>query len=258
MERHNSIEQILSGDRRWAVLQGDCVQQLRLIPPGSVDLIVTDPPFAVSVKGSVHKNRGKKGGRRLDFFPGDHVWESTLWLVQCAIKESMRVLKPKGSMYWWCSHRQIGLLVDEFERSGFKTRPLVWSKKAPPPPPPGAGWPAGAEFCVYAYKPGRTWTLKPRDVPRSNVIVSDRLRRKADIDKMKGHPTPKPQSVVEPLVLASSRPGDLVVDPFCGTGSTAVAALKNRRRFIGFDIDPRWIEVSRMRAREADASVATM
>jgi DNA modification methylase len=218
---------------------GDCLEGLATLPAQSVDLVVTDPPYAVSDIGMWHIGRPGKGKRRFDFFPGDADHAAIVALAVEAAKATLRAMKPLASAYWWCGHREFGPLIELFEGAGFKTRFLVWSKAAPSPPPPGSGWPSGAELCVYAFKPGRTWThdgVNPP--PRSNVLVCDSFRHgqpgKAE------HPTQKPLRVVEPLIVASSRPGDLVLDPFAGSGTTLVAAKRLGRNAIGWEKDPKF------------------
>ena len=222
---------------------GDCREILPTL--GKVDAVVTDPPYAVSVLGSVHISRPGKGARRLDFFTGDADWAGMIALVSEAAALSIDVLKADGSMYWWCGHRQFNCLTTLFEERGFSTRFLVWNKTCPAPPPPGAGWPSGAELCLYAYKPGRTFN----GAPRSNVLTGDSYRfgQPGKVD----HPTQKPFHTVDPLVTVSSNRGETILDPFMGSGTTGVAAVKLGRRFIGIEIEPKYFDIACRRIEEA-------
>ncbi len=222
---------------------GDC----RDIMPGlgKVDAVVTDPPYSVSVKGMRHVHRPGKGSRRLDFFEGDDDWEAMTALVTEAAGLAVKRLSPTGSMYWWCGHRQFNSLTTLFEELGFKTRFLVWSKLCPSPAPPGSGWPSGAELCLYAYRPGRTFNGSPK----TSVLVSDSYRfgQPGKVD----HPTQKPFPVIDPLIEASTLPGDVVLDCFMGSGTVGVSAVQRDRSFIGIEIHPGYFDIACRRIEEA-------
>ena len=225
------------------IYHGDCRDVLPHL--GAVDLVLTDPPYAVSVEGAVHVGQPGQGSRYLDFFPGDTDWPRMVQTVREAMGLAVERLALHGSVYAWCGHRQFGPLVEDFEGAGFKTRFLVWSKLCPPPPPPGAGWPSGAELCVYAYRSGRRWMHRSADTPRSNVFVADGYRH-GNAGKLP-HPTQKPPEVITPLVLASSQPGDMILDPFAGSGTTLRVAKDLGRRAVGIEIEERYCEVAAKR-----------
>lgn len=113
------------------------------------------------------------------------------------------------------------------------------------PPAPGSGWPNAAELCLYAYRPGRRWSYPGVCPQRSNVLVADSYRY-GQPGKM-GHPTQKPFQVIVPLLEASSERGDLVLDPFTGSGTTLVAAKQLGRRAIGIEIEERYCEIAAKR-----------
>ena len=224
---------------------GDCLEVLPRLGPGSVDLVVTDPPYAISVEGSI--SRGPAGDRTLDFFDGDRNWASMRRTVlDCAVLIG-RLLRPAASVYWWCGHRLFGALVDHYEYHGWSQRPLVWYKPSAPPNMPGAGWSSALELCLYAYQPGRTWTHRV-NAPK-NVIV---WNHPAHLCPGKvGHPTQKPCAVIEPLIRASSLAGDLVLDPFAGSGTTLVVARALGRRAIGIELEERYAEMAAKRLEQA-------
>ena len=224
------------------IYHGDCREILPSLPV--CDLVVTDPPYAVSVAGAARVGMAGKGIRRLDFFAGDDDWGAMMRLVREAVGLACDRLSAIGSLYAWCGHRQLGSLVEDMEARGMSTRFLVWAKLCPPPPPPGSGWPSGAELCLYAYPAGRTWTM--RDHPaRSNVITADSFRhgQPGKVD----HPTQKPFCVIAPLISASSLPGQTVIDPFMGSGTTLRAAKDIGRNAIGIEIEERYCEIAAKR-----------
>ena len=240
----------MSGIGPWGegVWLADCLEAMRQMPDACIDLVEADPPYAISEYGSIHVRMPGRGRRKLDFFPGDADWKQTIdGLVIPAVKETIRLLKPKGSAYWWCSHRQIGPIVDTLEAVGFSTRLWGWKKAAPAPPPPHSGWGSALEVAVYAYKPGRTWNDPP--MPCANVVVADSFRhgQPGKVD----HPTQKPEAVIEPHILASSNPGDLVLDCFAGSGTTGVVCIRTGRRFVGFEVSPEYHAIATQRLEEA-------
>jgi len=188
---------------------GDCLKWLRSLDSATADAVVADPPYAVSIAGSVHKGQRGMGSRRLNFFEGDDDWRTMRSFVVSVVEESIRVMTERASAYWWCGHRCVGDIVDAFEARGYSTRMLVWRKTAPAPSPPAAGWTQAVELCVYAYPPRRTWNHENHGP--HNVIEADSMRhgQPGKVD----HPTQKPVEVIYPLIEASTRPGDLVVDP---------------------------------------------
>lgn len=235
----NRVEQI--GD--CTLYLGDCREILPQI--GKVDAVVTDPPYSVSVAGSVHIGRAGNGSRRLDFFSGDSDWQAMSNMVAEIADLSIQHVAHNGSMYWWCGHRQFGTLISLFEDAGFSTRFLVWSKECPAPSPPGAGYPSGAEICAYAYRQGRTFNTELR----SNVIVADSFRfgQPGKVD----HPTQKPLAVIEPLIRTSTNSGFLILDPFMGSGTTGVACVKLGRKFIGIEIHEPYFDIACRRIQTA-------
>lgn len=139
------------------IFHGDCRRVFEYIAE-IADCVVTDPPYAISVAGSVHVGQPGGGSRRLDFFPGDSDWTATVAMWIEALQASLRRLSPSGSVYAWVGHREFGPTVACLEERGFNTRPIAWVKKCPAPPPPGSGWPSGFEMGVFGSRPGRIWT----------------------------------------------------------------------------------------------------
>ena len=224
----------------WATIWlGDCREILPTLPPA--DLVLTDPPYAISVDGSFHEGQPGRGTRNLDFFPGDSDWVSSRGRLITALRLALD--RCSGSFYVWCGHRQVGDIVDMFEGCGFSTRPWVWVKACPAPAPPGSGWASAVELCIYAYPPGRTWELPVGLFP--NVVTADGFRH-GNSAKL-GHPTQKPIKVIAPQIEASSRVNDTVLDPFMGSGTTLVAAKNLGRKSIGIEIEEKYAEIAAQR-----------
>lgn len=222
---------------------GDCLEVLPTL--GQVDAVVTDPPYSVSLAGSSGSftRLNRKGTRSMSFFEGDTDWPT----MTRAVVERVREAASLGplSVYCWCGHRQFGPLMEMLEASGYSTRFLVWRKKCPAPAPPRSGWQSGAELCVYGYKPGRIFA----DGMFNNVLDADSYRfgQPGKVD----HPTQKPFGTIYPLLKVSTLAGQVVLDPFMGSGTTGVACVKLGRRFIGIEIDPGYFQIACERIQKA-------
>ena len=213
---------------------GDC---LEIVPEiGEVDLLMTDPPYSLSV-GQDHTKNKNKGTRRLNFFDGDMNWAS---MTDGVVKRTMLAADKANAAYVWCGHRQFGPLVESFEDAGWKTRFLVWSKRCPVPAPPGVGWDSAAELCVYAFRDGRQWT-PPTGTKAPNVISADSYRH-GQPGKLE-HPTQKPPTTASIPIGFSTKPGDTVLDIFAGSGTTLLVARDMGRRAIGVEIEERYCEI---------------
>lgn len=225
-------------DEFVTLYHGDC----REIAPtlGPVDLVHADPPYSLSV-ASDHENRTGKGTRRLNFFPGDTDWSA---MTDVAVGGSLAAANLAPAAYVWCGHRQFGPLVEAFEAAGWHTRFLVWRKLCPVPAPPGVGWDSAAELCVYAFRSGRKWT-PPTGTKVPNVIDADSYRHGQP--GKEDHPTQKPIITASRLIEFSTEPGDLVLEPFAGSGTTLVAAKRLGRRSIGIELDERYCEIAAKR-----------
>ncbi len=228
------------------------------LPDESVDCIWTDPPYLLSNDGSTcvagrRRSVNKGGWDRSQGIATDHAW-NLAWLTECH-----RVLKPAGAL--WVSgtlhvYLSVGMAMQEL---GFRIlNDIVWEK---PNPPPNLGcrcFTHATEILLWATKAGRGGKHK-------HVFNYEAMKQANDNRQMKNvwrftapgaeekragrHPTQKPLALVERCLLATTHPGDLVVDPFSGSGTTAVAALRLGRRFMGSERDPAYARLAAKRLR---------
>lgn len=206
--------------------QADCIEWLAAMPSKSVDLIITDPAYQ-----SLEKHRKIGTTTRLnnwfEIFPNSRYSEF--------FKECYRVLKPNTHLYLICDSPTAFLVKPLAEQAGFTFwKPLVWNKVFI-----GMGYHyrAQSEFILFFEKGHRN--LK-------DLSVGDILTFPA-IKKRDRYPTEKPVGLLEVLINQSSKKGDLVIDPFCGSGSTGVAAIRNKRNFRGCDISSVALALSQSR-----------
>jgi len=232
------IQQALAGSRRYALGQGDAVEFLKSLPSSSVDLIVTDPPYE-----SLEKHRAIGTTTRLShskassnnwfqIFPNERFPE--------LFTELYRVLKNHSHLYLFSDQETMFVVKPIAERAGFRFwKPIVWDKQKI-----GMGYHYRSryEFVLFFEKGKR----KLLDLGVPDVLSYPRIHR--------GYPTEKPWEVSQVLITQSSLPGQIVLDPFMGSGSVGVAALRNQRRFLGNDLCQEALEVAGFRLAAETAS----
>jgi site-specific DNA-methyltransferase (adenine-specific) len=222
---------------RFQLSQLDAVEWLRSLPSEFADVLITDPPYE-----SLEKHRAVGTTTRLKHSKAS----SNDWFqifpnarFEDLFSEVWRVLRKNTHFYLFCDQETMFVAKPIAERVGFKFwKPLVWDKLKI-----GMGYHYRAryEFILFFEKGKRK--LNNLGVP--DVIEHPRVH--------KGYPTEKPAEVSEVLILQSSEPGQLVVDPFVGSGSTGVAAARNGRHFWGNDVSPQALELASNRLCESGA-----
>jgi site-specific DNA-methyltransferase (adenine-specific) len=217
----------------------DAVGWLRGLPPDSVDLLVTDPAYESLEKhravGTTTRLKHSKASSNDWFaiFPNARFGE--------LFREVYRVLKPNTHFYLLCDAETMFVAKPEAELAGFKFwKPLVWDKCTI-----GMGYHYRAryEFILFFEKGKR----KLNDLGIADVIECPRI--------FNGYPTEKPVAVNQVLIGQSTQPGEVVADPFVGSGSTGVAAVRLGRAFLGADLCNEAVVVARQRLSEAGATV---
>ena len=219
--------------RLW---QGLSEEKLQILPPNSVDLVLTDPPFGVDNHSNMSRtHEGKSFARKIANDKDVNQAIETFFKV-------MDVLLPKTKadcdLYVFTADEVLmewlGVMRELERRHGFEfTRTLVWRKgEVNGGQSPGMGdlktWGSGVEFILYAKK-GR----KPMYGDRRGAVIDCPTVTAGKLI----HPHEKPTRLIQTLIEFSTEPGDLVVDPFCGSGSTARAALRSNRSCITVEYD---------------------
>ena len=226
---------------RFQVSQLDAVAWLKTLPSASVDLVITDPPYESLEKhraiGTTTRLKHSKASSNDWFaiFPNSRFAE--------LFAEVYRVMKRNSHFYLFCDQETMFVAKPLAEAAGFKFwKPLIWDKKKI-----GMGYHYRARYeCILFFEKGKR---KLNDLGTADVIEVPRI--------INGYPTEKPVAVAEILVQQSSEPGELVIDPFAGAGSTGVAAVKNDRDFMGNDVCVEAVNIARTRLAH-EGSVAWM
>jgi site-specific DNA-methyltransferase (adenine-specific) len=212
----------------------DAVSWLRDQPAESIDLLITDPAYESLEKhraiGTTTRLKHSKSSSNDWFkvFPNSRFGE--------LFEEVFRVLRRNTHFYLFCDAETMFIAKPEAERAGFRFwKPLVWDKRTI-----GMGYHYRARYeLILFFEKGKR---RLNNLGTPDVISVPRIHR--------GYPAEKPVAVSELLIGQSSQAGDVVADPFMGSGSIGVAALKLRRRFLGTDLNPEAVRLSAERLRK--------
>jgi len=231
----------------WEVRQGDALELLAAMPEYSIDALITDPPY--SSGGMFRADRAtvdvqtkyvqtySASGKKLPLFGGDSR-DQRGWMVWCTLwlGAALRAAKPGAVGGLFCDWRQLPTATDALQAGGWVWRGVVaWHK--PAARPVQGRFINACEFFVWG-------TNGPRELEGSPLpgFITCNSPRGEDRE----HITEKPLQLMRALVKVAP-PHGLVVDPFCGSGTTGAACVAEGRRFIGFDIDPRYVAMSNRR-----------
>ena len=205
----------------------DCLVGMACIPDGGVDLVLTDIPYN-------EVNRPDNGLRSLDKGAAD-IGDFPLPELTAAL-----CAKTRGSIYMFCGINQVSGVRSAMSGLGLSTRLIIWEKTNPSPMNGDRIWLSGIECCVFGKRKGAPFHLHCR-----NTVLRHPCGRH-DI-----HPTQKPVGLFRELLLASTDEGAVVLDPFMGSGTTAIACIQTGRHFVGFEKDPDYFARADERIREA-------
>jgi modification methylase len=241
------------------VIDGDCVERMAALPAGSVDLVFADPPYNLQLSGELHRpDNSRVDGveeewdKFADFAEYDRFTRA--WLAA-----AKRLLRPAGALWVIGSYHNIFRIGAAVQDLGFWIlNDVVWRKANPMPNFRGRRftnahetllWCSSDREARYTFNYEAMKALNDELQMRSDWLIPicggpERLR---DATGKKAHPTQKPEALLHRVVLASSRPGDLVLDPFCGTGTTGAVARRLGRRFVGIERDPGYAALARER-----------
>jgi len=212
----------------------DCVEGMKeRVADDSVDCVITDPPYGVDVDVSGGMNRTKESNHKGSV--ENDGYEEALEVFEACLHEFNRVLKDDGLLYAFASWKTYPEFVNMLKESGYKIfNCLVWVKSDTTPFTGYQGkYQYQHEFCIFAGK---------EDARRLNETPSDVMEyteaRFNDVAGQKTvHPTQKPVALIADLVKQATDTGEIVLDPFMGSGTTAVAAIQNDRNYVGFELD---------------------
>ncbi len=241
------------------IVEGDCIAEMARLPPKSVDMIFADPPYNLQLGGDLFR---PEGGRvdavdnDWDKFDSLAVYDGFTrdWLA-----EARRILKDDGTIWVIGSYHNIYRVGSLIQDEGFWIlNDIIWRKTNPMPNFRGTRFTNAHETLLWCAKDEKArYTFNYRAMKALNddlqmrsdwllPICSGGERVKGE-DGHKAHPTQKPEALLYRILLACTKPGDVVLDPFFGTGTTGAVARRLGRRWIGIEREPAYVAVARTR-----------
>lgn len=227
-------------DWEKCVLYGDSRDVLKRIPDNSIDFILTDPPYNIG-KHSTGKPLPGRSAMNNDVA----LWDWIDFNPEEWADELVRILKPTGNLFIFTSYNQLGrwynCLDKKFDTSNF----MVWHKTNPAPKIFKAGFLNSCEMIFTCWNKKHTWNFISQK-EMHNFIESPICMRPERLSTPK-HPAQKPVAILKKMIEIASNKGDIVLDPFMGVGSTGVAALSLKRKFIGVEKEYEYFEAAKKR-----------
>ncbi len=228
--------------------------------PGSIDLVFADPPYFLSTKDGITC----QGGKMVSVKKGDWDIARTVeevhefnreWIRQC-----YRLLKETGSIFISGTFHNIYSIGMALQQEGFTiVNNITWQKLNPPPNLACKCFTHSTETIIWAVKNKKKYYFDYKLMKEMNGgkqmkdVWSGPLTPQKE-KRFGKHPTQKPEYILERIILATTQDGYKVLDPFCGSGTTGVVAIRNNRSFVGIDTEQKYIELSEKRIMAAKVS----
>ena len=227
--------------RNYTVVNGDCLDYLSQIPDNSIDLILTDPPYNIAQYSTGNINLPGRSVLNNDLAEWDLIPIDPFDLLP----DFKRIIKPDGNIFVFTSYNLIGKWHEAFDREFDTFQLFIWHKTNPAPKIFKNGFLNSCEMIACMWNKGHKWNFSnQRDM--HNFFESPICMKPERLSEPK-HPSQKPVRLLEHIVSIASNENDIVFDPFMGVGSTGVAALRNKRRFIGIEIEKSYFDAAEMR-----------
>jgi modification methylase len=241
------------------ILQGDCVAEMARLPDKSVDMIFADPPYNLQLGGDLFRPEGG----RVDAVDDD--WDKFESLTDYDnftrewLEQARRILKDDGTIWVIGSYHNIFRVGSLLQDEGFWIlNDIIWRKTNPMPNFRGTRFTNAHETLIWCARDEKArYTFNYRAMKALNDDLQMRsdwimpicagAERVKDEDGAKAHPTQKPEALLYRILLACTKPGDVVLDPFFGTGTTGAVARRLGRRWIGIERESAYVKVARER-----------
>ncbi|PJN94240.1 modification methylase, partial [Amaricoccus sp. HAR-UPW-R2A-40] len=238
------------------VIQGECLEVMARLPENSVDLIFADPPYNLQLKGELHRPDNSRVDAVDDAWDRFASFEEYDRFTRAWLAAARRLLKPDGAIWTIGSYHNVFRLGAALQDGGFWIlNDVVWRKSNPMPNFRGKRltnahetmiWAAKSQSSKYVFNYEAMKALNDGVQMRSDWLIplctgSERLKGP---DGTKAHPTQKPEALLHRVLVASTRPGDVVLDPFFGTGTTGAVAKRLGRRFVGIERETAYVKAA--------------
>jgi modification methylase len=253
--------------QRNQILAGDCIETMKALPANSVDMVFADPPYNLQLSGELHRpnnsrvdgveNDWDKFATFADYDAFTHDWLSA----------ARRILKPTGSLWVIGSYHNIFRVGATLQDLGYWIlNDIVWRKTNPMPNFRGKRFTNAHETLIWCAKDE---TAKPTFNYQAMKALNDGIQMRSDwlfpicsggerlkVDGRKAHPTQKPEALLHRILLATTNPGELVLDPFFGSGTTGAVAKRLGRDWIGLEREADYIEIANQRIAAIEPALA--
>src|SRR3981189_188720 len=247
------------------IVVGDCVAEMSKLAAASVDLVFADPPYNLQLKGDLKRpdeSHVDAVNNDWDKFSSFAAYDdfTRAWLLACR-----RIMKPSATLWVIGSYHNIFRVGSIMQDLGFWVlNDIVWRKTNPMPNFRGRRFTNAHETMIWAARDqnakGYTFNYEALKAGNEDIQVrsdwtiplctgEERLKGR---DGKKLHPTQKPEALLARVILSSSRPGDVVLDPFSGTGPPGAPAKRLARQFIGIERDPAYAAAAEARISEVE------
>jgi modification methylase len=238
------------------VLQGDCIELMNALPPRCVDLVFADPPYNLQLNGELWRPNMTKVDAADDDWDQFSSFEEYDAFTQSWLTAARRILKDTGTIWVIGSYHNIYRVGKIMMDLGYWIlNDVVWIKSNPTPQMKGVRFCNAHETLLWAKKSKEQakYTFHYRAMKAGNEDRQMRSdwyipicsgRERLTVNGAKAHTTQKPEALLRRVILSTSNPGDLIFDPFCGTGTTAAVAKQLGRRYLTVDLDATYVRVA--------------
>jgi modification methylase len=240
------------------IIENDCVAAMAALPDCSVDMVFADPPYNLQLGGDLFRPEGSRVDAVDDDWDKFSSFAEYDAFTRAWLKEARRILKPNGTLWVIGSYHNIFRCGAALQDLGYWIlNDIVWRKSNPMPNFRGTRFTNAHETLIWASKSEDSrYTFNYRAMKALN----DELQMRSDwvipicsggervkTDGIKAHPTQKPEGLLYRVLLACTNPGDVVLDPFFGTGTTGAVARRLGRHWIGIEREKKYVKVARER-----------
>jgi len=242
------------------IILGDCLEELKKLPSRSVDLVFADPPYNLQLGGDLLRPDNSKVDAVDDHWDQFESFAAYDAFTKAWLGECQRILKDDGALWVIGSYHNIFRVGATLQDLGFWIlNDIVWRKSNPMPNFKGTRFTNAHETMIWATKSrgGKRYTFNYDAMKMANDELQMRSdwslplctgeERLKDETGQKAHPTQKPEALLHRVILASTRPGDVILDPFFGTGTTGAAAKRLGRRYIGIEREAAYAQLAKDR-----------
>ena len=252
----NKIDKFLN-----KIIQGDCIEKLKELPDKSVDLIFADPPYNLQLNGDLYRGDQSKVDAVNDSWDKFDTFDeydnfTTQWLTECR-----RVLKDNGTIWVIGSYHNIfrvGKIIQDLNY--WILNDIIWIKSNPMPNFRGTRFNNAHETLIWASKSDKSkFQFNYKSMKAFNddkqlrsdwyIPICNGKERIKDENGKKAHSTQKPYELLYRVIISTSKPGDVVLDPFLGSGTTAAVAKHLGRKFIGIEKEVKYIQIAQKRIK---------